>query len=71
MYNDMTVKQYYSYLSEQRMYEWSLTKSKLSKRKHYLEFFNSIKHRKMSELKLSDIMTLTEIVDIQKREFKR
>ena len=71
MYNDITVKQYYSYLSEQRMYEWSLTESERSKKKHYLEFFNSIKHRKMSELKLNDIMILTNIVDIQKREFKR
>ena len=66
------VKQYYSHISEQRMYEWSLEEPTMfnrAKRQHFA-FFTSVKEIDMKSLSVDELMRLTKIADLQMKEFK-
>lgn len=66
----MRVKDKYSWLSMQLMYEWSLqepTAFNRAKRKHYA-FFTSVKDLDTVELKFDEVLRLEKIVELQKRE---
>ena len=68
----MLVKQKYSYLSEQQMYEWTLetpTPFNRSKRFAYA-FWHSIKDLKFKLLTFDDIVRLEKISDNAMRELK-
>ena len=69
----MLVKQRYSFMSEQVLYEWSLQNANrynMSKVYAY-DFWVSIKNKECSELMLSDIVRLDKIIDAYMRELKR
>ena len=59
----------YNYLSEQRMYEWSL-KWKSGKGQHYA-FFQRVKNLPLKDLSLEEIIRLETVREIQMNEFKK
>lgn len=68
----MKVKQHYSYLSIQRMYEWSIETATVYNRKkaqHYA-FFHSVQDLAMKELTLEELARLATIAELQMKEFK-
>jgi hypothetical protein len=69
---EMKVKHYYSFLSTQRMFEWSLEPSTpMNRRKaqHYA-FFHSVQDCSMKELTLEELSRLADIAELQMKEFK-
>ena len=69
----MLVKEKWSELSEQQMYEWSLatpTAYNRKKRAHYT-WWQTVKNEPVEWMSFDDIMRLCDIREIQKTENKR
>ena len=69
----MLVKDYWSEVSEQQMWEWTHatpTAYNRKKRAHYA-FWQSVKNLSRTEIKFADVLRIEEIREIQARENKR
>jgi hypothetical protein len=69
----MKVKQKYSFLSEQMMYEWSQlepTRYNMGKRMYYA-YWQSIKDLNVSELEFDDYVRIGKIEDMHMSQCKR
>jgi hypothetical protein len=64
-----TVKQYYSNISEQVLFEISLEEK--NRCRHYYAFWISVKDLPMSELKFDDVMRIDKITQMHKQLLKK
>ena len=71
--SNVIVAQHYRGFSEQLMFEWSLeTPTVFNKFKRgSLDFYMSVKFKRMSDLSLNEVIRLGQIEDLHKTAFKR